>query len=155
MWSVSRLLVPSSTPRVYLPSQSSHEHTEADFEPPPPPCCSTGYPSAAVGTQQREDTGRGVAWDGATVKARELQHSSASPLPHQRRSLRSPSRTRARSAQSRSSTTGGARPRETIAQAQCSPVALPSAAQAQCSRLPPPSAAQAQFPPRAAARGAA
>lgn len=122
---------------------------------PPPPCCSTGYPSAAVGTQQREDTRRGVAWDGATVKARELQHSSASPLPHQRRSLRSPSRTRARSAQSRSSTTGGARPRETIAQAQCSPVALPSAAQAQCSRLPPPSAAQAQFPPRAAARGAA
>lgn len=110
---------------------------------------------AAVGTQQREDTRRGVAWDGATVKARELEHSSGSPLPHQRRSLRSPSRTRARSAQSRSSTTGGARPRETIAQAQCSPVALPSAAQAQCSRLPPPSAAQAQFPPRAAARGAA
>lgn len=36
MWSVSRLLVPSSTPRIYLPSQSSHEHTEADFEPPPP-----------------------------------------------------------------------------------------------------------------------
>lgn len=49
LWALNCLLVPSFTPRVHLPAQSSHEHTEphlADFEPLPS-YSSTGYLSAA------------------------------------------------------------------------------------------------------------